>query len=282
MQQLFPVERDVLHVDHLVHEEGGTLAELIGALGGEVVAGAVLREAIVHVGMAVEIVLEALRHVFALGDDAHAGRRVFHYLVHEERIVRAAEDEGVYFGVGTKYAFNAFLHEIVRSGRVELVVLHERHPHGACLARELDVRPEFAYFHGVRTRIDRPGCAEQADVARLGERTDGFDRGTYHAEHALCGVEAFKVAFLYGAESLCRGRVAGQYDERTALGEEVLYGLERILVDDVVGVGTVGGTCVVAEVEIVVLWQELAYLAENGESAVAGVENADGSHGRVI
>ncbi len=47
------VERDVLHSHFFVEEKAGTLAELSGRFGGEVLAGTALGESLVHLWMPV-------------------------------------------------------------------------------------------------------------------------------------------------------------------------------------------------------------------------------------
>lgn len=81
---------------------------------------------------------------------------------------------------------------------------------------------------------------------------------------------------LYGAERLGRGCVACQYDEGSALGEEVPDGLEGVFIHQVEGACAVWGARVVSQVEIVILREGLAQTFQYGEASVAGVEHADG------
>ena len=63
------VERNVLHVDLFVEEEVGTLPELGGRFGGEVLAGTALGETLVHLWMTVQIVFKACGYVLTLRND---------------------------------------------------------------------------------------------------------------------------------------------------------------------------------------------------------------------
>ena len=59
--------------------------------------------------------------------------------------------------------------------------------------------------------------------------------------------------------------------------EKRFNGFQRIAVNHVEGAATVGGAGVVAKIEVVVLRQKLLNLPENGQSAISGVEHADGA-----
>ena len=59
--------------------------------------------------------------------------------------------------------------------------------------------------------------------------------------------------------------------------EKRFNGFQRIAVNHVEGAAAVGGAGVVAKVKIVVLRQKLLNLPENGQSAISGVEHADGA-----
>ena len=228
-----------------------------------------------HIRVPPEIFGEALSHVFALRYDAHARGNVFHDFVHQQRVVRAAEDKRVDVGVGAKEFADALLYEIVRARRVKLIVLHQRHPHRASHARELHVRPKLMDFHAVRAGVHRAHRGEQSHVARLRERPDGFHRGADNAQHAAVGVYLRQVALLNGAQCLGRGGVAGQYHEAAAALEEHLDCLKRVLVNHLERVRPVRRAGIVAEIQIVVLRQQLPYLPQYRQSAIARVEHAD-------
>ena len=54
-------------------------------------------------------------------------------------------------------------------------------------------------------------------------------------------------------------------------------GLACELIDHVEGPRTIGCTCIVAQIDIVVLGQLLADALKNGQSAIAGIEDSDRS-----
>ena len=116
-----------------------------------------------------------------------------------------------------------------------------------------------------------------ADVACLGERADDLGGGTNNAQDPTVGVELGQIVLLDGTKGFGRGGVAAQNDQLAAHGEEFLDGLARELIDDIERAWTVGGPCIVAQVQIVVLGKQLAYAVQDGQSAIATVENADGN-----
>ena len=71
------------------------------------------------------------------------------------------------------------------------------------------------------------------------------------------------------AQRLGRGGVTGKDHQRAALSEEVLDGLQGEVIDHLEGARAVGCTCVVPEVDIVVLGELLADRGEDGQASVA-------------
>ena len=132
-----------------------------------------------------------------------------------------------------------------------------------------NVGGRFFDFKGVRLRVDGACRGQYADVAREREMAHRFDGGAYHSQHAAGGVEACEVYFLNGFECFGRGGVAGQYDEMAAVAEERLDGLERVAVDDFEGMAAVGGARVVAQIDLVVLGEQLSDLPQVSQPAVA-------------
>ena len=116
-------------------------------------------------------------------------------------------------------------------------------------------------------------------MARLCERTDGFHRGTDNAQHATVRVHLGQIALLNGAQCLGRSRVAGQYHQMTTAIEECFDGLQGVLIDHFKRVTAVRSTRIVAQINVIVVGHILAYLTQNGESAVTGVEHTDGARG---
>ena len=85
----------MIDVHFIADEDAGALLEAVGILCGVVGHLTSLGAPGIHVGMAVEIVLQAGGYIFALRHDAHVGTDVFHNLGQQYRIVGAAQDERV-------------------------------------------------------------------------------------------------------------------------------------------------------------------------------------------
>ena len=129
VQTIILFQRDILHLFHiLVEEELGMFAEGIGVLGGEITTGGVLRTACFELGMALQIVLQAVGHILTLWDDSDAWVGVFDDLGHEQRIMGAAQDDGIDLGIKTHQLIDALLHEIIGPGTVCLVGLDDGCP----------------------------------------------------------------------------------------------------------------------------------------------------------
>lgn len=87
---------------------------------------------------------------------------------------------------------------------------------------------------------------------------------------------------LDGAQGFGRSGVAGEDDEGASAIEEVTDGLKGELIDDLEGAGTIGGTSIIAQVEVVVLGHELAYLPEDGQTAITAVKDTNGTDSRLL
>ena len=264
-----------LHV--VAHEEAGGLVEALRVFGGEVAASGAAGAEGVHLGVAAEIVLKAAGYVFALGNDGDALGHGLAYLGQEEGEVGAAEYHEVYLRVVLEEPADGLADEVVGAGAVVFEVFHQRHPHGAGLAGDGDVGEEFADFEVVGLGGDGAGGGEDADVARAGEPAGDLGGGTDDAKHAAAGVEAGQVVLLYGAQGLGRGGVTAQDNQLASHLKQSLYGLTCELIDHLERTGTIGRTGVVAQIEIVIVGQQLAYAVEDGESSVSAVEDADGA-----
>ena len=99
--------------------------EFIRIFSGEVVGLTIFGTALLDLRMTFEVVFQAFCHVFALGDDANACGQVFQNLRHEQRIMGAAEDNGIDLWVKAHDLINALLYEVVGTRGVGLVVFHE-------------------------------------------------------------------------------------------------------------------------------------------------------------
>ena len=272
-------EGDVVDVDGFVEEDLGLLLELVGVLGGEVVDGGGLGAALVDLGVAIKVGLEALGDVFALGDDAHARGEVFQDLRHEQGVMGAAEDDGVDLGIFTHDLIDAFLDEVVGSRGVGFVVLDEGHPEGAGDARDLEVGVELVDLEIVALALDGALGGKDAHMTRFRQAADDLGGGADDAEDAALGVDLRQVVLLDGAQGLGGGGVTAEDDEVAAHLEELQHGLARKLIDHVERTWSIGCAGVVAEIKVVVFGKQLADAMQDGEAAVAAVENANGTPG---
>ncbi len=193
----------------------------------------------------------------------------------EEGVVGAAEDDGVDGGVEGEELAEVFLDEVVGAGGVGFAALDEGDPHGAGELGDGHLRGDLFEFEEVGVAGDCAGGGEEADVACAGDGWEDFDCGADDAEDAAEG-EAVgaeggldEVVLLDGAEGFCGGGVAGEDHEAAIEREEGFYGLEGEVVDDIEGARAVGGSGVVAEVDIVVLREECANFAQDCQTSVA-------------
>ena len=109
------------------------------------------------------------------------------------------------------------------------------------------------YLQIIALALDGSFCGEDAHVARLGERSDHFCRRTDDAQHSSVGVQLWKVVLLNRTECFGRSGVTSQDDEMAPHRKEALHGLSGELIYYVKRTRTVGGTSVIAQIEIVVL-----------------------------
>ena len=176
----------------------------------------------------------------------------------------AAQDDGIDERVGLHQLVDVFLHEVVGPRPLRLALLHQRHPEGAWLPGDADVRVQFLYLQAIAVALDGALGGQYAHVAGGGQLADDFGRGPDDAQHAAVYIPAGQVVLLYGAQRLGRGSVASQHHQVAAAAEEVLHGLARELVDHAKRAWPIGGTGIVAQIQIVVLGQLLAYGVEDG------------------
>ena len=221
------------HADLLLEECLGALLEFVGILGGEVLAGAAASELLAQVRVVVEVLGQAVGHVFGLRNDAHAGFDILQNLRKEDGIVGAAQDDGVDGGVLAHELVDALLDEIVGAGTVGFVVLYEGNPEGAGYAADTDIGKEFIDFDIVAVAAHGALGSQQAYVATVGERPDNFGRRSDDAQHAAGGIPRGQVVLLDGSQGFGRGGVAAQDDQLAAHAEEFQHGLARELIYDV-------------------------------------------------
>ena len=100
----------------LMQEYAGCLAESFFALGGEIAARSALRNVALHFGVTLQIIGQRIRHVGALRHDAHSLGHILHYRTHQQRIVCAAENDGVDERILAHELVDALLYEVVGTG----------------------------------------------------------------------------------------------------------------------------------------------------------------------
>ena len=113
-------------------------------------------------------------------------------------------------------------------------------------------------------------------MTALGEAADDFGGGADDAQYTALRVDLGQIYLLDGAQCLGRGGVAAEDHEMAAHLEEAQHGLARELIDHVEGTWSIGCTGIVAQIKIIVFGKQLADAMQDGESAVAAVEDADG------
>lgn len=260
-----------------MEEDGSALFEFVGVFGGVVLAGTTGGDIACHLRMTLQIVLEAGGDIFTLWNDAHAGSCVFHNLWHEQREVCAAENDGVNIGVFLHELVNALLDEVVGAGRVGFIVFDERHPERTCLSCDTYLRPQLGDLHVVAVRAYRTFGSEQSYMVVARELSDDLCSGTDDSEDTTMGIECGEVALLDGAQCLGRGGIAAENDKMAAHLKELQYSLARELINHLEGARAVGSTRVVAQIEIVILGQQLSDAVQDRQSAVSAVEDTDRS-----
>ena len=174
----------------------GLFFELFRILGGEVVCLTIFVAPLLDLRMAHEVVFETLCHVFALWDDADTCRQVFQDLRHEQRIMGAAEDDGIDLGVETHDLVDALLDEVVGTGGVGLVVFHEGHPEGTGDACDLQVGMEFVDLQIVTFTLDGALGGEYAHMTAFRQAADNFCRGADNAQHTALRVDLRQIHLL--------------------------------------------------------------------------------------
>ena len=116
-------------------------------------------------------------------------------------------------------------------------------------------------------------------MVRLRQARHRLDRRADNAEYAAVRIARRQVVLLQSAERFGRSRVAGQYDQWAAALKERFDRLKRVLVDHFKRVRTIGGACVIAQIQIIILGQQTLKLSQDGHPPVAGVEDAYRSRG---
>ena len=98
--------------------------EARSVFGSAVLACATFSATFFHIGMSLEIILEATSHNCPLLNDIHIRRSIFLYFVIKERVVGAPQDDGVNLWIFAHNLVDALLYKVVGSRRVGLVVFY--------------------------------------------------------------------------------------------------------------------------------------------------------------
>ena len=112
-------------------------------------------------------------------------------------------------------------------------------------------------------------------MAALCNMSDTFCRRTYNSEHSSLGVYTRKVVLLYSAQCLCRCRIAGYNHEVATKVKEFHYGLSRKLIYYIKRAWSVWCSCIVAEIQIIVLRHELPHLMKYCQTSVTRVKHSN-------
>ena len=131
-----------------------------------------------------------VNYPYAFGDEACN-------TVGYQRIVCAAENEGIYIVVFGKYTVDVFFYEIIGSGSEVFVVLYQWYPHRALLWHYFYVGEQFFYFYLVRLRPYSTCCAEYAYRIRFCQTSDALGSGAYYSEDTPIGCDKRQVVLLY-------------------------------------------------------------------------------------
>ena len=262
-------------LDGLPHKDRCAVVESRRLFGGEVPHTAPLRYAHFHLGMAVEIVGQAVRHIASLRQKPYGGGKMLANLGKKQGIMRAAEDNSVYLRVAFQQTVKMLFDEIVCPGRAVFVVLHQRDPHRTGFARNLDVRPELGYLQLVGLAADGSWRGHDTDVSALRKMPHALGRGTNDTQDTARGVEKGKVVLLNAAQGLGRSRIAGQDNQVASHGKKLAHTLQGKLIDTFEGTAAVWSTGIVAQIKIVVLGHKASDFPKHREATVTGVEDSD-------
>ena len=109
------------------------------------------------------------------------------------------------------------------------------------------------------------------------EGADDFGSGTDDAQHTPLRIPLWQITFLNGAQGFGRSGVTSQYYQLAPHLKKSFDSLTRKLIDHIKGTCTIRCACIVAQVQEVVLGQQLADAMQNGQSAISTVKDSDGT-----
>ena len=113
-------------------------------------------------------------------------------------------------------------------------------------------------------RFDGAFGGKHTDVSSVGHLAHHFGGRTDDSEHSAVGSILGQVLLLNGTQGFGRSRVAAENDEGTAHLKEFLDGLECEIIYYVKRARTIGGTRIIAEIDVVVLWHALTDAVKDG------------------
>ena len=174
----------VFHVNILLKEHPGALGEAFGILGGEIMACASLRYAILHLWMALHILHQTACHILALRHNSYAARDMLQYGVQQQRVMGARQDNGVYLRIAAQQFVNALVNEVVGTRTVCLISLNYGSPQRTCLPRHHHIGCLMGNLQFVAAAAYSALGGKNANVTRLCQRTYVFCCGTYNTKNA--------------------------------------------------------------------------------------------------
>ena len=130
------------------------LLEDVDRLGSEQLAGATTGTELAHLGMAFHVVSQAAPYILTLHDNLDMVGSVAAYLVIEDRIMGATENNRVDLIVLGQEVVDVAAYEVVGSLAMRLAILDQRNPDGAGLATDDDVGEELLDLERIRLRLD--------------------------------------------------------------------------------------------------------------------------------
>lgn len=118
----------MLHAHFLVEEDRGTFIELVFGLCSAIYDAAAFGTLAVYLRMPFQIVFQTSAYVFALRHHIDLRRHILLDFGKQQREMRAAQYDGIYFRIFLHQFVDVFLYEEVGTGAVGLVVFYERYP----------------------------------------------------------------------------------------------------------------------------------------------------------
>ena len=119
---------DVFYLDLLMQKNSGVVLKLFFALGGEVMAGSVLGALAVDLGVTGQIMLKTRCHISALWHHTNTLGHMPKDALHQQGIVGAAQNDGIYLRVELHEGIDSLGYEIVGTLAFGLVCLDYGRP----------------------------------------------------------------------------------------------------------------------------------------------------------